>query len=61
MSPIVIIVVGVIVLFVTISALLARYKRCPSDKILVVYGKTGGSSAKCVHGGGTFIWPVIQG
>ncbi len=60
MSPIVLIVVAVIVLFVTVSALVARYKRCPSDKILVVYGRTGGSSAKCIHGGGAFIWPVIQ-
>ncbi|MFY7651576.1 MAG: flotillin family protein [Chitinophagaceae bacterium] len=60
MSPIVIIVVAVIVFFVTISALIARYKRCPSDKILVIYGRTGGSSARCVHGGGAFIWPVIQ-
>lgn len=59
-SPIAIVVVAVIVLFVTISALISRYKRCPSDKILVIYGKTGGSSAKCVHGGGAFIWPVIQ-
>lgn len=61
MSPILLIAVAAVVLFVTISALLARYKRCPSDKILVIYGRTGGSSAKCVHGGGTFIWPVIQG
>lgn len=61
MSPIILIAVAAVVLFVTISALLSRYKRCPSDKILVVYGKTGGSSAKCVHGGGTFIWPVVQG
>lgn len=60
MSPIAIIVVSVIVLFVTISALISRYKRCPSDKILVVYGRTGGSSARCIHGGGAFIWPVIQ-
>lgn len=41
-------------------ALISRYKRCPSDKILVVYGRTGGTSAKCIHGGGAFIWPVIQ-
>jgi flotillin len=41
-------------------SLISRYKRCPSDKILVVYGNTGGSSAKCIHGGGSFIWPVIQ-
>jgi len=60
MSPIFIIIVAAIVVFVTISALVARYKRCPSDKILVIYGRTGGTSAKCVHGGGSFIWPVIQ-
>lgn len=55
----------VVVSFITIITLLSRYKRCPSDKILVVYGKTGQSkgekaSARCIHGGGTFIWPVIQ-
>lgn len=60
MTPIILIVVAAVVLFVTISALISRYKRCPSDKILVIYGRTGGSSAKCVHGGGAFIWPVIQ-
>lgn len=60
MTPIIIVVVAAIVLFVTISALVARYKRCPSDKILVIYGRTGGTSAKCIHGGGAFIWPVIQ-
>jgi flotillin len=60
MTPAIIIVVAAIVLFVTISALISRYKRCPSDKILVIYGRTGGTSAKCVHGGGAFIWPVIQ-
>lgn len=38
-----------------------RYKRCPSDKILVVYGRTGsGQSAKPIHGGAEFIYPLIQ-
>ncbi len=60
MSQIIIIVVAVFVVFVTFLTLISRYKRCPSDKILVIYGKTGGTSAKCVHGGGAFIWPVIQ-
>lgn len=60
MNPAIIIIVAAIVLFVTILSLVSRYKRCPSDKILVIYGKTGGTSAKCVHGGGAFIWPVIQ-
>ncbi|MEE3391590.1 MAG: SPFH domain-containing protein, partial [Candidatus Cryptobacteroides sp.] len=60
------ILIIVFVLFVTLTAILRRYKRCPSDKILVIYGKTGKSksgavsSAKCIHGGAAFIWPVFQ-
>lgn len=56
----------VAVLFVTFAAILSRYKRCPSDKVLVVYGRTGKnkagatSSARCIHGGAAFIWPVFQ-
>ena len=56
----------VFVLVVTIAAILRRYKRCPSDKVLVIYGKTGKnkeggiSSARCIHGGASFIWPVFQ-
>ncbi len=46
---------------VTLIILIKRYKRCPSDRILVVYGKVGGGqSAKCIHGGAAFIIPVIQ-
>jgi flotillin len=61
MSELVLIVIIAAVLFVTFAAMLARYKRCPSDKILVIYGKTGKqTSARCVHGGAAFIWPVIQ-
>ncbi|AWV97390.1 flotillin family protein [Arcticibacterium luteifluviistationis] len=60
MNPLIIIVIAVVVIFVTVLALVSRYKRCPSDKILVVYGRTGGTSAKCIHGGGAFVWPVIQ-
>jgi flotillin len=51
----------VIVVFFTIVFLATRYKRCPSDKILVKYGKVGkGQSAQCIHGGGSFIWPLFQ-
>ncbi len=50
----------VIIVAVFIFSIVKRYKRCPSDRILVVYGKTGGGSAKCIHGGGAFIWPIIQ-
>ena len=59
--PLYLILVIVFVLFVTFAAILRRYRRCPSDKILVIYGKTGrSSSARCIHGGAAFIWPVFQ-
>jgi flotillin len=58
---------AILVFFITIFSFTTRYKRCPSDKILVVYGKVtgrnsvgGGLSAKCFHGGASFIWPIIQ-
>ena len=66
MQPIYLILIGALVLIVTLAVILKRYKRCPSDKILVIYGKTGknksggASSAKCIHGGASFIWPVFQ-
>ncbi len=61
----ILIVVLVLIAFTTFAALLTRYKRCPSDKILVIYGKIGKDSgeqvsSKCIHGGASFIWPVIQ-
>jgi flotillin len=55
------IVVAVIVLFSFVLLLSKRYRRCPSNQVLVVYGKVaGGQSAKCLHGGGTFVVPLIQ-
>ncbi len=52
---------SVAVFFSVLVALAMRYKKCPSDRILVVYGKVGpGKSAQCYHGGAAFIWPIIQ-
>ncbi len=54
-------VMAIFFIFLIIVTFLRRYKRCPSDRILVVYGKVGGgNSAKCIHGGAAFVWPVIQ-
>ena len=48
-------------IFFTFVFLAKCYKRCPSNRILAVYGKvTGGESVRCYHGGGTFVWPLIQ-
>lgn len=55
------VVAFLILLVSTMTFLASRYKRCPSDKILVIYGKVGaGQSARCIHGGGTLVWPLIQ-
>ena len=55
------VIAAVIVLVGTAAYWITRYKKCPSNKILVVYGKVaGGKSAKTLHGGGAFIIPIIQ-
>ena len=61
LSSIVLLIIGLIFLaIITLAFLISRYKRCPSDKILVIYGRTGSGSAKCLAGGAAFVWPVIQ-
>ena len=54
--------VGILVFFFTVFvAALKRYKRCNADQVMVISGKVGaGQSAKCIHGGAAFVWPVIQ-
>lgn len=55
------IVIPALILIAIFVFVANQYKRCPSNKIIVVYGKTGGNqTAKCVHGGGTFVIPLIQ-
>ena len=58
------IILGAALLLVLLSVvgILSRYRKCPSDKILVIFGKTGGGkSAKCIHGGAAFVVPIVQG
>ena len=51
-----------VVVFGTLVFFFSCYQRCPSDKILVIYGKTGGDgrSPKCINGGAAFVWPIFQ-
>jgi flotillin len=62
MGPVIGYVLAVVfVLFVLLMIWASRYKKCPSDRIMVIYGKTSGKdAAKCIHGGAKFIIPVIQ-
>src|SRR5262245_60785657 len=55
------VVAAVVIVFGFLMMLARRYKRCPSNKILVIYGKVAeGRSSRCLHGGGAFVWPLIQ-
>ena len=55
------VIVFVVVLFFAVLFLAQQYRRCPSDKILVISGRVGkGMSSKCMHGGGAFVWPLVQ-
>ncbi len=58
--PVILSIVLFFVIVTVIWAFVARYQRCPSNRILVIYGKTGRGAAKCIHGGAAFIWPLLQ-
>ena len=51
-----------IIVFTFVMLLANRFKRCPSNRILVIYGMAmgKGNAVKCVHGGATMVWPLIQ-
>ena len=65
-SWVAVICVLAVVVFTGIILVVSRYKKCPSDKIMVIYGNVGTNkdgtsrSAKCIHGGAAFIVPVVQ-
>ncbi len=68
MSPVIVgvIVVVVLILMLIIFTVAVRYKTCPPDKIMIIYGKIRPNpdgtyrSAKCVHGGASFVMPFFQ-
>jgi len=64
-NPFVPIAIGLIlfamVVFGFVILLTKQYKRCPSNRVLVIYGRTkAGQAAKTVHGGADFVIPLIQ-
>ena len=63
---VVLICAAVLIVFMLFITIISRYKKCPSDKIMVIYGKVGNNAdgtsrtSKCIHGGAALVWPVIQ-
>jgi len=58
------VIIAMIVVGIAFAALMVfvqRYKKCPPNRIMVVYGKAGGEQrSKLVHSGATFVLPVVQ-
>lgn len=65
-STVILVAVIGVLLFSIVLWFFSRYKKCPSDKVMVIYGRVGKNSdgstrsAKCIHGGAAFIVPVVQ-
>ncbi|MDR0855959.1 MAG: flotillin family protein, partial [Clostridiales bacterium] len=61
-----VVIVVAVLLFTTVIIVLARYRKCPSDKVMVIYGKLGKNkdgtnrSSRCIHGGAKFVVPLFQ-
>ncbi|HEX9728827.1 MAG TPA: SPFH domain-containing protein [Gemmatimonadales bacterium] len=50
-----------LLLFFFVVFVVKQYKRCPSNSVLVLYGKVGANrAAQCIHGGGKFVVPLLQ-
>lgn len=62
----VVLIIVAVLAFTCLLIFLSRFRKCPSDRIMVIYGKVGkntdGStrSSRCIHGGASFVWPIIQ-
>jgi len=65
-GTILLLAIGIFVIFAAFLGILARIKKCPSDRVMVIYGSdpfhrtTATHASRCIHGGTAFIWPVIQ-
>lgn len=65
-GTVLLIAIGLFVIFAAGLGILARIKKCPSDRVMVIYGSdlfhrtTATHASRCIHGGTAFIWPVIQ-
>lgn len=55
-------VIAALVMLMLFISWVSWYRKCPSDRIMIIYGKTGGANqpAKCIHGGAKFVWPIFQ-
>jgi len=55
-------VFAALIVFCVLMLVMRQYKRCPSNRILVIYGKAGRGheAANCIHGGARLVVPLVQ-
>ncbi|HUT95752.1 MAG TPA: hypothetical protein VMY37_40225 [Thermoguttaceae bacterium] len=59
--PVVIAFVGLsAAMFVVLTLFMRQYKRCPPNRVMVIYGAAGPKAATCVHGGARMVFPLVQ-
>ena len=59
----VILMLATLVFFSMFMMLVKQYKRCPSNRVLVIFGRSGSrvhDAATCIHGGAKFVIPLIE-
>ncbi len=56
----------VLILVAAVMFFAQRYKRCPPDQVMVIYGRTErtaegrAKASRTLHGGAALVWPLIQ-
>lgn len=59
-TPLILIVILLVLAMTLVITFLRSFRRCPSNKVLVIYGKTGSGASRTIHGGAAIVWPLIQ-
>ncbi|MBQ9754257.1 MAG: flotillin family protein [Lentisphaeria bacterium] len=61
MATLILLVAAAVFVLLLLVTCLSWYRKCPSDKILVIFGKIRGQQASlCIHGGAKMVIPVLQ-
>jgi flotillin len=54
-------ILALVIVFSVLLLIKSQYKRCPSNQVLVIYGKgTSGQAATTIHGGAQLVIPLLQ-
>lgn len=52
--------VALVIFFIVAMFIASRYRRCPPNRVLVYWGKSGNREKQCITNGAKIVWPIIQ-